>query len=76
MYADCKNCPVCATVTGGGRTITPPLHPIPVQYPFQIIGVDVIELPKTKTRNKLCISIPGFSHKMFPIPDHKSSSMT
>ena len=51
MYKDtvqfAKNCPDCATVAGGGRQNRPPLHPIPVQRPFQIIGVDVMELPKT-----------------------------
>ena len=43
MYSDAlhysRNCPECAIVSGGGRQHRPPLHPIPVQRPFQIIGV-------------------------------------
>ena len=34
-----RNCPVCATVVGGGKVICPPLHPIPAQCPFQLIGL-------------------------------------
>ena len=49
MYTDilllCKRCPDCAVVTGGGRQHKPPLQPIPVERPFQKIGVDVMDLP-------------------------------
>ncbi len=31
-----RNCPECATVTGGGRPHRPPLHVISVQRPFQL----------------------------------------
>ena len=33
--------PEHALVSGGGRVIKPPLCPIPVQRPFQIVGVDI-----------------------------------
>ena len=39
-----RNCPACSIVSGGGKA---PLQPIPVQRPFQIIGVDVMDLIKT-----------------------------
>ena len=39
-----ENCPECTIVTGTGRHNKPPLHPIPVSRPFQIIGVDLMEL--------------------------------
>ena len=56
MYSDaveyCKSCPEYAIVTGGGRIAKPPLHPIHVERPFQILGVDVMELPKTTSGNK------------------------
>ena len=52
MYTDvlrfCQNCPKCAVCTGSGRHDNPPLHPICVQRPFQIIGVDIMDLPRTK----------------------------
>jgi hypothetical protein len=55
MYRDTQkfasNCPQCIIVTGGGRPRRPPLHPIPVKRPFQIVGVDVMELPKTDDGN-------------------------
>ena len=43
-----KNCPECAIVTGGGQTGRPSLHSIPVQRPFQIVGVDIMELPLSR----------------------------
>ena len=50
MYNDAvrhaKKCPDCAIVTGGGRVVNPPLQPIPVKRVFQIVGVDVMDLPK------------------------------
>ncbi len=56
MYGDtqkyARNCPECAIVTGGGRLHRPPLHPIPVRRPFQILGVDIMDLPKTTNGNK------------------------
>ena len=51
MHADTlrfvRNCPACSIVSGGGKVTRPPLHPIPVQRPFQINGVDIMDLPKT-----------------------------
>ena len=40
MYKDimsfCCNCPQCVSVSGSGRHVKPPLHPIPVNTPFQV----------------------------------------
>ena len=59
MYKDvvefCRSCPDCAVVTGGDRKQVPPLQPIPVQRPFQIFGVDIMELPITKIGNRYVI---------------------
>ena len=39
MYGDIvqfvRNCPECTILSGGCKTVTPPLHPIEVQRPFQ-----------------------------------------
>jgi hypothetical protein len=43
------NCPEYTIVSGGGPAVYPLLHPIPVQRPFQIVGVD---LPLTKRGNR------------------------
>ena len=54
MHADiftfCKSCPECATATVGCRPSKPHLSTIPVQRPFQIIGLDLMEpVPDQKT---------------------------
>ena len=55
MYRDIvdytKNCPKRAIVTGTGRKKQPPMHSIPVDHPFQIVGVDIMELPVTANGN-------------------------
>jgi len=48
----CRNCSECVTVSGSGKLVRLPLYPIPVQRPFQILGVDVMDLPVTEKGNK------------------------
>ena len=55
ILSSIKNCPQCATVTKAGRKRLPPLQSIPVNHPFQIVGVDIIELPLTTNGNKYAI---------------------
>ena len=58
MFADAcqftKSCPECAIMMGVGRRRKSPLHPIPVQRPFQILGIDVMDLPVTESGNRYC----------------------
>ena len=42
-----RSCPKSAVATGAGRRIKPPLQPIQVSLPFQILGIDIIDLPLT-----------------------------
>ena len=79
LYKDavdfCKNCAECAVVSGVGRRRRPPLHPIPVQRPFQILGVDIMELPVTRHGNRYVIVFQDFLTKwplVFPAPDQKA----
>lgn len=70
-----RNCPECAIVSGGGRVTRPPLCPILVNRPFQIVGVDIMELPKTTLGNKYVPVFQDFLTKWpmaYPIPDQKS----
>ena len=65
----------CAIAMGIGRRMKPLLHPIPVKRPFQILGVDVMELPKTSKGNKYVIVIQDFLTKwplVYPAPDQKA----
>ncbi len=79
MYADafnhCKSCPQCAVVSGTGRVLRPPLQPIPVERPFQIVGVDIMELPQTSQGNRYVVVFQDFLTKwpmLFPVPDQRS----
>ena len=79
MYHDTvqfvSKCPQCAIVTGGSREHRPPLHPIPVSRPFQIIGVDIMELPTTEQGNRYVLVFQDFLTKwpmVYPMPDQKS----
>ena len=80
MYQDivefCNRCPQCAIVGKGTRTNNPPLQPIPVQRPFQIWGVDIMELPRTRSGNHYVIVFQDFFSKwplVFPAPDQKTN---
>ena len=79
MYSDtmefCRNCPQCATVSGFGRNHKPPLHPIPVSRPFEIFGVDIMELPKTASGSMHVVVFQDLFTKwlfVFPVPDQQS----
>ena len=79
MFADIvhftRNCPECAVVSGGSKPVKPPLHPIPVQKPFQVVGVDIMELPVTNSGNRYVLVFQDYLTKwsmVYPIPDQKS----
>lgn len=79
MYAEvcqfCRSCPDCATATGGSRPGKPSLSPIPVSRPFQIVGVDIMELPLTSRGNKYVVVFQDLFTKwpmVYAMPDQKS----
>lgn len=79
IYAEtinfCKSCPECVTVSGSGRHHKPPLYPIPVDRPFQIVGGDLMELPKTERGNRYVAVYQDFFSKwplVFALPDQQS----
>ena len=83
MYADvisfCRKCPDCAIVTGATRQHRPPLRPIPVERPFQKIGVDIMDLPCTARGNKHVVVFQDMLTKwpmVFPVPDQKTEHVT
>ena len=59
MYQDAleyaESCPQCAIVKGTGCKNKPPLHPISTERPFQIVGVNIMELPVTTRGNKYVV---------------------
>lgn len=80
MFSDAvkfaKACPECAVTTGTGRRTKPPLHPIPAQHPFKILGIDVMDLPLTEKGNRHVVVIQDLFTKwpfVFVVPDEKAS---
>lgn len=70
--------PQCAIVNTSGRVSRPILHPIPVQRVFQILGIDVMDLPKTCSKwEQTCgpgvfQDFPSKYLLVFPIPDQNA----
>ena len=76
-----SNCSYCAIVEGSGRKQKPPLCPIPTERPFQIIDVDIMELPLTSKRNQYlhAIVFQGLFTKWpmaYPASDQKAERIT
>ena len=70
------SCPECAIISGGGRMCRSPLHPIPVQRPFQILDLDIMELPKSATGNRYAIVLQDFLSNwpmIYALPNHSAS---
>ena len=82
MYEDimsyCRECPQCVFVSGSGKCAKPPLHPIPVSKPFQIVGVDVMDLPMMEDGNKHVVVFQDYFTKwpmVYPVPDKKTTPL-
>ena len=82
MYGDilahCRSCPQCAIVNASGKINKPPLHPIPVERVFQIMGVDIMDLPLTDKGNRHVVVFQDFLSKwplVFPVPDQKAERL-
>ena len=79
MYTDAMNyansCPQCVIVEGTGRRQKPLLQPIVTEHPFQIVGVDIMELPVTNQGNRYAIVFQDLFTKLplvFPTIDQKA----
>lgn len=62
-------------VSGTGKRQRPPLQPIQVGRPFQIMGVDIMELPVSRKGNRYIIVFQDFLTKwpcVFAAPDQKA----
>lgn len=70
-----KACPGCAISTGVGRIARPPLDPILISRPFQILRIDVMDLPLTERGNQHVIVVLDLFTKwpfIFAVPDQKT----
>ena len=81
MYKDnyyCKDCPQYAIVSDTGRKSNPPLKPIPFEKVFQIVGVDIMELPKMSIGNQYVVVFQDFLSKwpfVFAAKDQKATTL-
>ena len=82
MYRDAleyaESCPRCAIVKGTGHKNKPPLHPIPTEQPFQIVGVDIMELPVTTRGNKYVVVFQDLFTKwpiVYPTSNQKAETI-
>ena len=73
----CKRCPQCTIVGRAEQRNIPPLIPT-YDHPFQIVGVDIMELLLTAQENKCLIVFKTFFTKWpmaFPAPDQKLNEL-
>ena len=58
----CQSCLVCA-MCYSGRTVHPPLTPIPVEGPFHRVGVDVIQFTTSHVGNRYAVAFTDYLTK-------------
>ena len=82
MFSDSRmfatSCLECAIVTGSARVNKPPLHPIPVSRPFQMLAIDVMDLPLTDQGNRHVVVIQDLLTKWpmaFAVPYQKAARL-
>ena len=74
----CRSCLVCASRKGTGRKTRPPLKSIPVGGPFEMIGVDVLQLPLSYGRNQYAVVFQDYLTKwpeVFAVADQKADTI-
>lgn len=62
-----------------GRTVKPPLQPLPVGGPFHCVGVDVLQLPLTEAGNHYVLVFLNYFTKWveaFAVPDQCTETIT
>ena len=72
-----RGCLVCAT-RSAGRAVRAPLSPIPVSGPFDRVGVDIIQFPRTKRGNRYAVVFIDYLTKWpeaFAVPDQSSATV-
>ena len=77
VTAWCKSCLPCAT-RQVGRAIKPNLMPIPVGGPFDRIGVDVLQLPKSSKGNTYAVVFMDYLTKwpeVYPTKDQSAPTI-
>ena len=63
VYKKCSSCVTCASVRGQGNRGKPPLVNIPVGGPFDMIGMDFVELDVSKSGNRYALVFQDYLSK-------------
>ena len=72
-----RGCLTCATYTTG-RPVRPPLTPIPVAGPFDRMGVDVVQLPRSSRGNRYAVVFVDYLTKwpeVFAVQDQTAATI-
>ena len=72
-----RGCLVCATHSTG-RAPRPPLTPLPVAGPFDRVGVNVIQFPRSHSGNLYAVVFMDYLTKwpeVFPVPDQSAATI-
>ena len=78
VVTHCSACSQCAIVNGSARVNHPPLYPILLSRPFQIMGVDIMDLSQTDRGNKHVVVFQDLLTKFplfFPVPNPKATHL-
>ena len=77
VYSHCKSCLTCASYQGAGHSTRPPLKPLDVVGPFERIGVDILEMPKTERGNSYIVVMDYLTKwpEAYAIPDQSSETI-
>ena len=78
VYKKCTSCIPCASVRGQGHKGKPPLMSIPVGGVFDCIGMDFMELDKTKKGNKYALVFQDYLSKwpeVYALPDRRAETV-
>ena len=74
----CQSCLECRVATKPRRGMRPPLQPIAVSRPFEIVGVDIMTLPPTRRGNQHVVVFMDYLTKWVhavPIPNQQTETI-
>jgi len=78
IYKKCASCVVCASVSGQSNRDRPALVNIPVGGPFECIGMDFVEMDRSKDGDRYASVIQDYLTKwpeVYPLPDRRAESV-
>ena len=78
VYKKCAGCVTCASVSGQGIRERPALVSIPVGGPFECIGMDFVEMDRSRDGNRYALVIQDYLTKwpeVYAVQDRKAETV-